>query len=57
MAKKRIFGTQTFNSVKEAYDFIQDLEVLKNDGSVKDWKTIAKWWQRTKYYVVCYEII
>lgn len=57
MAKKRIFGTQTFNSVNEAYDFIQDLEVLKNDGSVKDWKTIAKWWQNTKYYVVCYEII
>jgi len=55
--RKRIFGTQTFSNVKDAYDFIQDLEVLKNDGSVKDWKTIAKWWQNTKYYVVCYEII
>ena len=54
---KRIYGTRTFNNVNEAYDFIKDLETLKDEGSVKDWKTIAKWWQNVKYYVVCYEII
>lgn len=54
---KRIFGTQTFETVQEAYSFIQDLEVLEKDGSVKEHRTYAKYWQGRRHYVVAYEII
>lgn len=56
MAKRKIYGTQTFNNVRDAYEFIQNLELLQKENEIKSWRTIAKYWQHVKYYVVCYEV-
>lgn len=53
---KEIYGTQTFDNVKEAESFENDLELLKREGEIEIYKTYAKIWQGKKYYVANYKL-